>query len=76
MAEKKKDLQEVWDYTKKHCGDSIGDLCNVERGTANENNRLPGECIVCKRFAASALIHEQPGTARCCRDCDAAEKIL
>ncbi len=74
MGEQKKadkGLQEVWDYV----GDnpSLEDLADGERGVLNDEDRPVGECWACGRFMEGAMIHEQPGTAECCRGCDAFE---
>lgn len=70
------ELKGVWDYL----GDSktLGDISSVERGNISEETarkmRAKGECVACKKFADHALIHESPGTARCCIGCPAADK--
>ena len=70
------ELQEVWDYL----GDNktSGDIASVERGVISEETAqemiAKGECVVCKKFANHALIHESPGTARCCIGCPAENK--
>lgn len=62
-------LQEVWD----HCAGkpTLEDRTTIERGQLKEKDRPVGECRACGRFAKGAMIHESPGTAKCCIGCDA-----
>jgi len=65
----KRVMSEVEDYL----GDvpTLGDIAQVRRGTLKDKDRPVAECWACGRFAKGALIHESPGTAKCCKDCDA-----
>jgi len=63
-------LREVWDYFKDD-KQTLPDVADVSRSQLDEKDRPPGECWACNRFAKGALIHESPGYAKCCRDCDA-----
>ncbi len=47
------------------------DDADVRRGLLKDKDRPVGECWACGRLAKGALIHESPGTARCCIGCDA-----
>ena len=71
MAKKRKQLQDVWDYVEGGDYSSLGDVADIKRGPLKEKNRPVGECWPCKKFADEAFIHESPGTAGCCRGCDA-----
>ena len=72
MDERKKaaeGLKEVWDYLKGN--PMLGDVASVRRGVLKDEDRPAGECWACGRFAEGAMLHEQPGTAECCKGCDA-----
>lgn len=64
-------LQEVWDFLAGN--NNLGDECDVNRGILNDADRPHGVCWACKKLAEEALIHEAPGTAECCKGCDAYE---
>jgi len=62
-------LQEVWDYLD---GDpTFGDVANGGRGVLKDKDRPFGECWACAKLAKEGMIYEQPGTAECCKGCDA-----
>ncbi len=52
---------------------NISERCIIEfcLGLLKDKDRPVGECWACGRFAKGALIHESPGTALCCKGCDA-----
>lgn len=65
-------LNEVWNYLKgNNRFDSIAD---VKRGELTEKEakslRKHGICVPCQKFIDEALIHESPGTAKCCQNCE------
>ncbi len=68
-----KELQEVWDHLGATTQPPLADVCEIDLGRANEDDRNPGECVVCEKFADEARIHESPGTAECCQGCDGKE---
>lgn len=67
-----KKLQDIWDYMKNNT--TLGDIASVKRGEIKGKYRPFGICYPCAKFAKEAMIHESPGTAKCCQDCDAKEK--
>lgn len=66
-----KKLQDVWDYVKNNHEQSRGDIASVERGKLKDKDRPAGECWPCEKLANEGMIHEQAGTAECCKGCDA-----
>ena len=66
MSEK---LKEVWDFLTSKT--TLGDIANVERGVLKDKDRPVGRCWACKKLATEAMTHESPGTAACCKGCDA-----
>ena len=71
----KNKLNEVWDFMGGN--KTLGDVAFAERGKLSEKTAQEmiarGECVACKKFAENALIHESPGTAKCCKGCPAEE---
>ena len=68
---KKSQLNEIFDYVKQNCGQQLGDIADVQRGALNEKDRPKGVCWPCSKLAKEAMLHESPGTAKCCIGCDA-----
>ena len=66
-------LNEVWDYLNNN--PSLGEITDVKRGALKDQDRPTGECWPCGKFADEAMIHESPGTAKCCQGCDAYKGI-
>jgi len=64
----KKQFQEIWDYCSN--GGTLGQNVNIKAGKLKNEDRPEGECWACKKFAEEAMIHESPGTAECCKECD------
>ena len=71
MRTAKNNLDDIWDYVAKANPTMLGDIADVQRSRLREKDRPAGTCWACGRFAKGALIHESPGTAKCCKDCDA-----
>lgn len=61
--------ENVWGYLRK--SETLGDKCDVNRGVLDDADRPWGDCWACVEFADEALVHESPGTANCCKGCDA-----
>jgi hypothetical protein len=69
-ADGKKELQEIWDYTKNNR--RLGDSAGIRRGEIKNRSALPmTDCVVTEKCVKNMMIHEQPGYAECCKKCPA-----
>ena len=66
---KDKPLKDIWDYLEGR--PTLGGVADGDRGIFRDKSRPKGICWACKRFAKGSLIEESPGTAKCCKGCDA-----
>ncbi len=71
VCKEKRKLQEVWDHLNGSGNGTLGDVADVQQGQLDEKDRPVGVCWACGKFAENSFIHEQPGTAGCCKGCDA-----
>ena len=62
-------LDGIWADLEGH--KTLGDTANVNRGILRDEDRPHGVCWPCKKLAEEAMTHESPGTAECCKGCDA-----
>ena len=62
-------LDDIWGYLDKN--KTLDKTADITRGTLSNENRPRGVCVPCAFFFENAMIHESPGTAECCKDCDA-----
>ncbi len=63
------ELQNVWDHLARD--KTLAEVGEVNRGVLDDADRPHGVCWPCKKLADEAMFHESPGTAECCKGCDA-----